>query len=154
METKNNKITVLGSTNRDTFIKVERAPEMGETISSSGLANASGGKGANQAACIAKLGYNIEFVSQIGEDDDGEVILEELKRYGVNTDYIYKHNSEPTGHAFIFSYPNADNSIVIVGGANTNWRDNDLIGLKNSLTHCKIFLNFSEIPLNSKRNTR
>lgn len=143
METKNKKITVLGSTNRDTFIKVERAPEMGETISSSGLAHASGGKGANQAACIGKLGYNVEFVSQIGNDEDGKIILDELKGYGVNTDNVYKHDNEPTGHAFIFSYPNADNSIVIVGGANTNWTNNDLSGLKNSLSSCKLILIYS-----------
>jgi ribokinase len=138
METKINKITVLGSANRDTFIKVERAPEMGETISSSGLAIASGGKGANQAACIAKLGYKIDFVAQVGKDDAGNGILNELESYGVNNEYVHKHASEPTGQAFIFSYPNTDNSIVIVGGANTHWKDNDLSGLKASLTGCKL----------------
>jgi ribokinase len=136
MEAKNNKITVLGSANRDTFIKVDRAPEMGETISSSGLSTASGGKGANQAACVAKLGYKIDFVAQVGNDDAGTAILNELESYGANNQNIHKHETEPTGQAFIFSYPNADNSIVIVGGANTHWGDNDLTDLKASLSGC------------------
>jgi ribokinase len=137
METKNNKITVLGSANWDTFIKVDRAPEMGETISSNGLATASGGKGANQAACIGKLSYKTDFIAQVGKDGAGNAILSELDSYGVNNQYIHKHSSEPTGQAFIFSYPNADNSIVIVGGANTHWSENDLTGLKASLNGCK-----------------
>lgn len=134
------KIVVLGSANYDTFISVDRAPEEGETISASSLKTACGGKGANQAAVLGKLRYNVDFICQIGKDSSGDIIFNELKSYGVNLEHSKVHYTETTGQAFILSYKNGDNSIVIVGGANMNWKDNDLVGVTNALENCK-FLN-------------
>jgi ribokinase len=134
---ENNKITVLGSANYDTFIKIDRAPEIGETISSNGLIQACGGKGANQAAAIGKLGYSVDFVGQVGKDSSGVTITKQLEEYKVNTEHIKVLDNQPTGQAFIFSYPSKDNSIVIVGGANMDWKENNLESLKSSLQSCK-----------------
>jgi ribokinase len=134
METK---ITVLGSANYDTFLKVDRIPEIGETISSNGVVQACGGKGANQAAAIGKLGFSSDFVGQVGADACGSIILSELTNYNVKTTHIKVLQNQPTGQAYIFSYPSKDNSIVIVGGANMDWTDNNLEELKTSLTTCK-----------------
>lgn len=136
MDYKITKITVLGSANYDTFVKVKRAPEMGETISADSLAQACGGKGANQAATIGKLGFKVDFVGQVGDDSQGKILTEDLKSFGVNTHFVKVVDNEPTGQAFILSYPNKDNSIVIVGGANMDWKTNDLKGLEDSLSTC------------------
>jgi ribokinase len=133
---ENNKISVLGSANYDTFLKIDRAPEVGETISSNELIQACGGKGANQAAAIGKLGFAVDFIGQVGKDSTGSIIINELKAYNVNTKHIKLLDNQPTGQAFIFSYPSKDNSIVIVGGANMSWEDNNLDGLKKSLENC------------------
>ena len=137
MKNSKNKITVLGSANYDTFIKVDRTPEMGETISSNSLIQACGGKGANQAAAIGKLGFSVEFIGQIGNDSQGKILSDDLKKFGVNGQYLKVLDNQPTGQAFILSYPNKDNSIIIVGGANMDWSQNDLRGLEYSISTCK-----------------
>lgn len=141
MDNSKNKITVLGSSNYDTFIKVDRAPEMGETISSNSLIQACGGKGANQAASIGKLGFLVDFIGQIGKDSQGKIIADDLIKFGVNIEHMSIIESQPTGQAFILSYPNKDNSIIIVGGANMDWAGNNLKGLEESISSC----NFNSI---------
>jgi len=140
MDNSKYKITVLGSANYDTFIKVDRAPEMGETISSNSLIQACGGKGANQAASIGKLGFRVDFIGQIGKDSQGKIIADDLKKFGVNIEHLSIIESQPTGQAFILSYPNKDNSIIIVGGANMDWIGNYLKGLEESIASCNFFI--------------
>jgi ribokinase len=137
------KLTVIGSANYDTFIEVERVPEIGETISGKSLKNACGGKGANQAAAIGKLGYRVCFVAQVGKDSSGATILNELKKNNVNVKSVKELDDMPTGQAFILTYPNKDNSIVIVGGANMDWKQNDLDDMKKSIYMCKDIYLFS-----------
>src|SRR4051812_14690654 len=115
------KIAVLGSACYDTFMLVDRSPEMGETISAKSITTACGGKGANQAATVGKLGYNVDFIFQLGNDSSGQTLQKELKQNNVNIDNVTILNEVSTGQAFIFSYPNKNNSIVIVGGANVKW---------------------------------
>ena len=136
MDYSKNKITVLGSANYDTFIKVDRAPEMGETISSNSLIQACGGKGANQAATIGKLGFQVDFIGQIGNDSQGKILADDLSTFGVKINHLNVLGNQPTGQAFILSYPNKDNSIIIVGGANMDWSKNDLKGLEESISTC------------------
>jgi ribokinase len=136
-----NKITVLGSVNYDTFVFVERPPEIGETILGSNLKTACGGKGANQAVTIGKQGYKVDFVGQFGSDACREEIQEQMKRDGVNLDKTRTVQGLPTGQAYILSYPNKDNSIIVIGGANMEWSGNDLNALKESISTCKKKIN-------------
>jgi len=151
-----NKITVLGSVNYDTFVFVQRPPEIGETILGSNLKTACGGKGANQAVTIGKQGYKVDFVGQFGSDACREVIQEQMKRDGVNLDNTRTVEGLPTGQAYILSYPNKDNSIIVVGGANMDWSGNDLNALKQSISTCmkkiKVFNYFSKVFTFTKRN--
>ena len=134
------KITVLGSVNWDTFVFVERPPEVGETITASGLKTACGGKGANQAVTIGKQGYIVDFVGQFGSDPLKEVIHAQMKKDNVNLDNTKVVDGLPTGQAYILSFPNKDNSIIVVGGANMDWSGNNLEGLKESIATCKHLL--------------
>ena len=149
------KITVLGSANYDTFIIVERPPEMGETITTNSLHTACGGKGANQAVSIGKLGYNVDFVGQFGNDAVKETIYNEMVNFHVNMSKVKIVEGQPTGQAFILSYHNKDNSIIVVGGANMDWSNNDLHGLKESISTCKIpNFYYSKIFVTSEGNSR
>jgi ribokinase len=133
------KITILGSANFDTFLFVDRLPEMGETISADGLITACGGKGANQAVAVGKLGYECDFVGQVGNDAAGKKIIEEMARYNVNVGKSIKIlDTVPTGQAFVFSFKNKNNSIIIAGGANVEWKENDLEVLRQSLQKSRI----------------
>ena len=53
------KIAVVGSMNLDMIVHADRIPLKGETIKGDGLEYQPGGKGANQAVAMAKLGADV-----------------------------------------------------------------------------------------------
>ncbi|KAH7543929.1 hypothetical protein JRO89_XS15G0063000 [Xanthoceras sorbifolium] len=112
-------LVVVGSANADIYVEIDRLPEEGETISAKNGQTLAGGKGANQAACGAKLSHPTYFVGQVGEDANGKLITEALAGCGVHLDYVnVLKNGAPTGHAVVMLQSNGQNSIIIVGGAN------------------------------------
>lgn len=149
MEGTSKKIVVFGSLNGDIFLKVDRLPSLGETIASRGLTKASGGKGANQAAACGKLGANIEFLCQVGDDDLGQMVLNELTEANVEVGNVTKLQDVATGQAYILSQPDGENSIIIHGGANTAWAE-DTTELPEKMTEaingCDCLLLQREVP--------
>lgn len=115
-------LVVVGSANADIYVEIERLPKEGETISAKTGQTLAGGKGANQAACGAKLDYPTYFVGRLGEDAHGKLIAGALgdgpDGCGVRLDYVKSVKEEPTGHAVVMLQSDGQNSIVIVGGAN------------------------------------
>jgi ribokinase len=79
-----------------------------------------GGKGANQAATAALLGYPTYFVGQTGRDAPAGVLRTALTHCGVDLTHCASVDA-PTGQAIIVLQPDGENSIIIVGGANTQW---------------------------------
>jgi ribokinase len=77
-----------------------------------------GGKGANQAIMAAKLGSKVVMVSKVGDESFGAGTLENFKKNGVSTSFVYKSKEEFSGVAPIFVTPKGENSIVIVSGSN------------------------------------
>ena len=112
------KIAVLGSSNMDFVFTVEEMPRTGETIKSLEFHKVPGGKGANQACACGKLGGDCIFLSAVGKDDSGEILLDSLKRAGVCTEKVLRAEKDTTGMAAIMVNAKGDNSIVIVPGAN------------------------------------
>ncbi|KAI5058552.1 hypothetical protein GOP47_0026722 [Adiantum capillus-veneris] len=114
-------LVVVGSANADIYVEVQRLPAPGETIAASTGRTLPGGKGANQAACAARLSYPTFFIGQVGEDAHGTLIQDSLLTCGVHLDHL-SSVPEPTGHAVVMLQPGGQNSIIIVGGANVSWR--------------------------------
>jgi len=112
------KIVVVGSSNMDVVIQVPHIPVPGETILAQEVSLFTGGKGANQAAAVAKLGGNISMIGCVGNDDHGRALLAQLKAYGVDTHAIATHDSSPTGTAYINVSADGENNIVVNSGAN------------------------------------
>ncbi len=112
------KILVLGSLNVDLITNVEKTPKIGQTVSGVGLMKSSGGKGANQAVAIGKLGGDVSILGMLGKDDFAQTLKRSLIDSGVDTSLLIEHDSVATGTAFIMLNENGDNSIVVVGGAN------------------------------------
>lgn len=111
------KISVLGSINMDMTVTAERIPHKGETLAGQSLHYIPGGKGANQAVAMARLGADVEMFGCVGDDANGRQLLETLKSEGVATSNIGVLNGVPTGIALITVGEN-DNTIVVVAGAN------------------------------------
>ena len=66
------KAAVIGSLNYDTSLTLERMPQPGETIPATGITLNPGGKGANQAAALAKLGCSVWMAGAVGRDAPGD----------------------------------------------------------------------------------
>ncbi|MBZ2197666.1 ribokinase [Occultella gossypii] len=111
-------ITVIGSANLDYIVRVPTAPGPGETVLAGAMRKSPGGKGANQAVAAARLGGRVRFVGCVGDDDDGALLLRELRAEGVDSAEVEVITGEHTGLAIVAVEDSGENSIVVVPGAN------------------------------------
>lgn len=123
MDRKN--IVVVGSLNFDLVVQVERIPRVGETVLGAGFQNHPGGKGANQAAEIGRLGFPVHMIGRVGSDAFGKELLESLERLGVDTTAV-SVSPGASGIAIIEVQARGDNSIVVAPGANACLSSADL----------------------------
>ncbi len=139
------KIGVVGSINMDMTVKAERIPLKGETLKGWDLQYIPGGKGANQAVAMAKLGAEVEMFGCVGDDAAGESLVKNLRDTGVETGHIKVVPGVPTGLAMITVGEN-DNTIIVVAGTN-DLVDIDYVNeVKDSILECEIVLLQHEIP--------
>ena len=110
-------ITVIGSLSMDYVVEMARMPAQGETIIGDSFANFCGGKGANQAVGIARLGHKVAMLGCVGDDVMGQTIIENLQANNVDTTYVRTVPGMQSGSAHIF-IEDGDNRIVVVKGAN------------------------------------
>lgn len=109
------KVLNIGSLNLDYVYNLDHIVQPGETESAETRNVFLGGKGINQSMALAKAGAEIYHGGLIGED--GQAFLDACQEYGVHADYIRKIDA-PTGHAIIQVDRNAQNCILLYGGAN------------------------------------
>ncbi len=110
-------IVVVGSINMDLVSAAPRIPVAGETLLGSGFQMHPGGKGANQAVAVARLGYPVEMIGMVGSDLFGEQMRMHLHSAGVGVVAV-KTVEGPTGIAAIIVASSGDNCIVVTPGAN------------------------------------
>jgi ribokinase len=109
---------VVGSVNVDLFLVVEELPARGETVLGRGTARAIGGKGANQAVALARLGGSVALVGAVGDDDDGRAAAAAIGAAGVDLGGLRRVSRQPTGMAAITVDAKGENTIVVTAGAN------------------------------------
>jgi ribokinase len=120
--TDRTEVVVVGSANVDTAVRVARIPGPGETVLATGSVRSAGGKGANQAVAAARAGgAPTSFLGCLGDDADGALLRGLLAADGVRTDLV-GDVPEPTGIALITVDDAAENTIVVVAGANAALR--------------------------------
>ena len=110
------KIFVVGSINIDLVIQAPKMPVAGMTLSGSGFMMNEGGKGANQAVAVSKLGGECYMVGCVG-NEFGDRLLNRLQEYGVHTDYVEQRTDVASGTAVIVVV-DGDNRIILDQGAN------------------------------------
>ncbi len=113
------KIAIVGSSNTDLVIKTDRIPAPGETIIGGDFAMVPGGKGANQAVAVARLGGNVTFVANIGNDIFGAQSKASYQTENVDVTYVTTDKEAPSGMAIISVDKRGENSIVVAPGANS-----------------------------------
>ena len=118
MGNKKARILVVGSINMDLVMNLERSPDAGETVLGYEYSYIPGGKGANQAVAAARINGDVTFCGHVGDDSNGNILLNDLNDNGVDISYIKKDQGFQTGLAVIPVEANGQNRIMVFPGAN------------------------------------
>lgn len=140
------KVTVVGSLNVDHVLKVKRLPLKGETIISESYDFKDGGKGANQAVAIGRLGVEVNMIGKVGKDEPGDVLVKNLIESNVNTEGVIVDKNEKTGAAFIMVDDYGNNTIAVALGANSKLSVDDIKSREKQLKESDIVVLQMEIP--------
>ncbi|WP_294830250.1 ribokinase [Lactobacillus rizhaonensis] len=142
-----NKVTVIGSINLDTNLRVKKMPRPGETVHATDHYSAAGGKGANQAVAAARAGSDVSFIGGVGDDAAGKEMLNLLKSENINTSGIITATKESTGQAFITVDDSGQNSITIYAGANYAFGSDEVLQNQGLIKNADFLIAQFETPL-------
>lgn len=140
-------IAVIGSNNIDLVTRVERMPRLGETLEAVSFSMGYGGKGANQAVAAARLGSRVLMLTRMGDDIFGPGYLRHLEEQGIDMRHAETVPGVSSGVAPIFVDGEANNSILIVKGANNYLLPADVDRAADDLRRCRMIILQLEIPL-------
>jgi ribokinase len=113
------RVFVAGSINMDVVAMANRHPRIGETVAGNAVSYFPGGKGANQAVAAAKLGAPTTLIGRLGNDAFGDQLKTFLTAQRVDLTFVQETADAHTGTAII-TVADADNTIVVVPGANAS----------------------------------
>lgn len=140
------KVIVIGSSNTDMVVRSASLPRPGETVLGGNFMMAGGGKGANQAVAVARMGHPVLFACALGKDIFGDEAVARYAEYGIDTSYIVRKET-PSGVALIMVDGNAQNSISVALGANNELTTEDVMPALNTIEEGDIVLLQLEIPM-------
>lgn len=145
------KVVVVGSSNTDMIIKVDRLPQPGETVLGGEFSTAAGGKGANQAVAAARAGGDVTFVARVGDDIFGRLAVQRFKADGIDVRYVLEDPGAPSGVALIFVDRGGENSIAVASGANARLTPADVWAAGDVIRTADILVTQLETPLETVR---
>jgi ribokinase len=140
-------ISVLGSLNVDFVADVREFPRPGETIPSIRFRQECGGKGANQAAAVARMGQSVAMLGCVGDDALGNWMIEHVRQFGVDTTRVQRRAGHATGNALILVNQHSQNQIVVSAGANASLSPADIDRHAPTLIASQALLAQLECPL-------
>ena len=114
---KNIKSAVVGSINMDMILTADRIPDVGENLQGNSYSYANGGKGANQATALARLGAEVKMIGKVGNDANGKKLIENLEANNIDASGVSEEGSV-TGLAAILIDKDGRNRIIVYEGAN------------------------------------
>ncbi len=98
---------------------------LGSKVEAEDVYFASGGGGTNTAATFAKQGLKTAYCGAVGKDIAGKEIIEELKKLGINSQFVSATTLRPTNHSIILSGLKEDRTIFVYRGAS------EILGVKD-----------------------
>jgi ribokinase len=148
IKTERPRIVVVGSSNTDLVVSVERLPNPGETLLGGGFNQYAGGKGANQAVAAARAGARVAFVGRCGADDLGAKTCMGLHREGINLSYFMEDESRSSGVALIMiGGRERENLIVVAQSANDGVGRSDVMASSDTIRLAGAVVAQLEVPL-------
>ena len=140
-------IVVIGSSNTDMIVQLDRIPAPGETVLGGRFSTAAGGKGANQAVAAARAGGQVIFVTRVGADSFGDQAIAGFVADGIDTRFVVRDETAASGVACIFVDRNGQNSIAVASGANMCLTPADIRAAEEAIKQAAVVLVQLEIPL-------
>ena len=142
-------VVVVGAVNVDLIARVDRRPGAGETVLGTSLVRRSGGKAANQAAAAARAGSSAALVALVGADAEGLAQIAKLKAAGVNTTRVVAVDGANTGTAIVMVTPDAENTIVVLLGANDIMTSQHVTDAFSALPPAKVVVAQTEVSVDA-----
>ena len=142
-------ILVVGSSNTDMIIKLDRIPKPGETILGGEFVTAAGGKGANQAVGAARAGGAVTFIARVGRDMFGDQAVAGFVQDRINVNYVFRDKTAPSGVALIFVAKDGENSIAVASGANGQLTPADVKKARPAFARARVLVMQLETPLDT-----
>ena len=147
MAQQNLKIVIVGSSNTDLTVRVPHFPLPGETLMGTDFMTAQGGKGANQAVAVARLGGQAVFVARLGDDAFGKATLPLLQAEGMDTSHVLLTPGASSGVALIPVDSKGENNIIVASGANALLSPEDVEAAQADIQSAAILLMQLETPM-------
>lgn len=144
-------ILVIGSINKDLVVNTLRFPKEGETILGNNFYTTNGGKGANQACAIGKLGGDVSMLGAVGNDNFAKDLSDALYSNNVNINNLLIKDNVSTGIAVITVTNDGANHIIVVQGANALITKDDV--KEDLISSFDIIVMQLEIPLEIAKYT-
>ncbi len=139
-------VAVIGSAQIDLVMRVDRVPEAGETLTGGEFSMVPGGKGANQAVALGRLGAEVVFIGRVGQDPFGDTLLMSLQKSGVNISHVVRDQTASTGTTLILVDRQGENTMVPDYGANMQLCSEDLDRAASSIGKADLILLQFEVP--------
>lgn len=119
-------IAVIGSVFMEYTYNIPRIPLASEVLTAKSMLSREGGRGQNQAVTMAKLEGDIKMIGMVGEDEGGEICLNSMKRYGIDTSGVFIKGGVRTGEKIIYIDDNGETNSVVYPGATRSITVEDL----------------------------
>jgi ribokinase len=139
-------VVVVGGANTDYLVRGPELPAPGQTVEGDEFQVGPGGKGANQAVAVARLGARVAFVARMGDDAWGEELLAQLAGEGVDVRHVLRGPGAPTGVALIMVDRNGRKQILTAPGANRHLTVAD-VEAATAIREARVVLSQLEVPL-------
>ena len=148
---KKPNILVVGSFVMDQIASTEVFPREGQSVIGKSFRKAPGGKGANQAVQMARLGADVTLLGKLGRDGNGEEMLATCREAGIDVSHVRYDDREASGCAVIIleESPGAStrNRIIVIPGANMRLAPEDVAFLKEGIAAYDMVVLQLEVPM-------
>ena len=141
------RAVVVGSINMDIILRVDKIPKIGETKIAEKMKISGGGKGANQAIAISRMGCSVSMIGKIGNDRFGRNLIDSLKASRVDIEGVIVDEFNETGTAYVTVDCIGENTIVVVPGSNSCLSIKDIDEKKEIICDSDIVILQMEIPV-------
>ena len=142
-------VAVVGSCIMDFCVSLPRLPRLGETVVAGGLSVSHGGKGANQAVALARLGAAPRLIAAVGDDDFGRSFRTRLRDEGVGVDLVGTAAAAPTGIGIPLILAGGGNAIVVALGAAMSLRPEAVSAAWREIAAAAALLLQLEVPMDT-----